>query len=249
MGQETLVRDQKASIVRQLDSSTREITAEIVASLREMDDVQAAYIFDGRMVALERQAKRSFIEMGVICLEVQRRELWKRLIAPDWEDGEGRMHIGEPFHSIDAWIMVRLGVSRSSAYDAMKVLRTGAPVEDLQEMPRRNARRLAGLSTDVQRDPAIIEAAKGSEKSFLSKIQRDYPDQHIESTRAIVAKPTVTAREFMDLCFDVVCWAYDLTNREDVLENLCAYFMDGDCEREGWEGWHNDKAYEAARGK
>jgi hypothetical protein len=245
MGQET---SQVVQHVGQLAGLT-EITEANLSATRKLDDWDAAELFDTRLIELEKMARHSFVEMGLVCLEVQKRELWKLIVAPDWIDSQGVEHSGETFHSIDAWIMDRLGVSRASAYSAMKVLEANAPIDDLREMPRRNAVRFAKLSSAVQADPDIIEAAKGSEKSFLAKIQRDYPDQHIEKTRAIVAAPAITAREAMDLCFDVVCWAYDLSSREDVLENLCAYFMDNDCEREGWEGMKNRQAYDRATGK
>lgn len=217
-----------------------EITENDIANLRSMDDADAAEIFDLRLIELERFAKRSFIEMGIICVEVKRRDLWRMIVGPD----------GQYFHSIDAWIMSRLGVARSSAYDAMKVLLIEeATLEDLRQMPRVNAVRLSKLSSDVQRDPAIIEAAKGTEKAFVEMVQGMYPDQHVEKTRTIVAKPTATAREAMDECFLVVCWAYDLGSREDVLENLCAYFMDGTCEREGYSQYSNRNAYMHATGR
>lgn len=228
---------------------TAEITDEVSDEIREMEDSVAASIYDARLVELEKTAKRSFIEMGIICLEVKRRNLYRQLIAPDWIDEQGVEHSNEPFHSLDAWIMDRLGVSRRSAYHAMKVLEANTPLDDLREMPRVNAVRLAGLSTSVQADPDIIEAAKGSERAFVEAIQEKYPDQHAEKTRTIIAQPTATAREAMDLCFEVVCWAYDLTSREDVLENLCAYFMDGNCEREGYSQYSNRNAYMHATGR
>ena len=40
----------------------------------------------------------------------------------------------------------------------------------------------------------------------------------------------------------------ELVTREDVLELLCEYFMDGDCERDGWTGWKNRDAYERSAG-
>lgn len=238
MSQETLVQ-----------YCTAEITEQVVTDIRKLDDWDAAAIYDSRLVELERTAKRGFIEMGIICLEVKRRELWKKLIAPTWIDEQGIEHADEPFHSIDAWIMERLGVSRRSAYNAMKVLEANTPIDDLREMPRVNAVRLSKLSSTVQADPTIIEAAKGSEKSFVAKVQRDYPDQHIEATRAIIAKPELSAAELIDQCFAVVCWAYDVSSREDALELLCAYFMDGDCEREGYSNFSNRNAYMRAMGR
>lgn len=241
--------DQETSGVVAVQYCTIELDEQAVADIRKLDDWDAAVIYDARLVELEKVAKRGFIEMGLICLEVKKRELWKLIEAPDWIDEQGVEHSGEPFHSIDAWIMGRLGVSRRSAYNAMGVLKANTPLDDLREMPRVNAVRLSKLSSTVQADPAIIEAAKGSEKGFVAKLQKDYPDQHIEATRAVIATPELSARERIDLCFDAVCWVYDVNTREDVLELLCEYFMDGDCEREGYTQYKNREAYDRTMGR
>lgn len=234
------------AVQRCTDPADKEITEGDIVVLRKVDDVQAADIYDARLIALERGAKRSFIEMGMICLEVTKRELWRRIVAPDWIDAQGREHHNEYFRSVDAWIADRLGVSRTSAYNAMKVLETSVSVDDLREMPRRNAVRLSRLSTKVQKDPKIIAAAKGSEKGFVEVIQKRHPDQHEEPRRAVMATLEDSSRSAMDACFEVVRWAYDVETRQDVLENLFAYFMDGKCEREGFTNWTNREAFEAA---
>ena len=234
--------------VQRCTDAEMEFTEQDIANLRTTDDLVAADLYDARLMALEKLTKRTFIEIGMICLEVKRRELWKKIIAPDWTDDSGRLHHGEYFHSIDAWIYSRLGVSRTSAYDAMRVLGVeSVSLDDLREMPRRNARRLANLSSAVQCDPAVIEAAKGSEKGFIEVVQKNFPGQHFEAERSIIAKPTLSAREQMTNTFDVVRWVYDVENREDILELLCVYFMDGKCEREGYTNWTNEEAFEAAK--
>jgi hypothetical protein len=231
------VTEKRKSNVGLLETGEQEITAENIRNLEDVDDQDAAEIYDNRLIVLTRDAKRAFIETGMICLEMTRRGVWTKLIDPATR---------EPFHSRDSWIMARMGVSRASAYDAMKALRGAASVEDLREMPRRNAVRLSKLSSTVQADPIIIAAAKGSEKGFVAKVRQEYPDQHIEATRAIIA-PELSARELIDKCFAVVCWAYDVTSREDVMEQLCVYFMDGWCEREGYSGLKNEEAYVARK--
>jgi hypothetical protein len=44
----------------------REITAEDIRNLEEVDDEDAAKIFDNRLIVLTRDAKRAFIETGMI---------------------------------------------------------------------------------------------------------------------------------------------------------------------------------------
>jgi hypothetical protein len=130
----------------------------------------------------------------------------------------------------------------------MKVLSGAVPVDDLREMPRRNAVRLAGVSTSVQRDPRVVAAAKGSEKGLVEVLQRYHPDQHEEPRRAVMATMPDSARSMMDECFAVIRWAYDVETREEVLEKLFAYFMEGPCEREGFTRYDDNRAaFEAAK--
>lgn len=221
------------------DPAMKEITEADIVNLRTVDEIQAADIFDARVRYLERYTRRSFVEVGMICQEVEKRDLWRRMVVPG---------TSVYFHSFGAWMVSSLNVSRSSAYSAMNIVKGGVSIEDLREMPRCNAETLASLSTKVQKDPKVIEMAKSAtSKDFIKAVQQAHPDQHVESKRAIVAKPTESARSLMEHCFDVVKWAYDIESREDVMENLVAYFMDGACEREGFDNWTNREAYEAVQ--
>lgn len=230
---------QTPMLVQRAAPEEQEITEQDIVNLRIVDDNDAAELYDNRLIVLERMTKRSFLEVGMICLEVTRRDLWKCRIDPA---------TGSYFHSRDAWMAARLNVSRRSAYYAMEVLSAkDVPLKDLQEMPRSNAIRLAGMSSAVQRDPKIVEAAKGSEKGFVTVVNASYPDQHQEPRRAVMVTLPDSAREAMDECFGAVRWAYDVEKREDILETLFAYFMDGRCEREGFTNWTNREAFEAAK--
>jgi hypothetical protein len=71
-------------VVKDFTTQTIEITEQAVADIRKLDDWDAAAILDRRLIELEKAAKRSFIEMGITCLEVKKRELWKLIEAPDW---------------------------------------------------------------------------------------------------------------------------------------------------------------------
>lgn len=217
-----------------------EITERDLENIREMDDLDAADLLDGRVQRLEVMTKRTFVELGLICLEMIRRNLWSKVIDPV---------TGQYYHSKDAWIMGRLGVSRSSAYEAMKILQMkDVSVADVREMPRVNASRLAGLSSEVQRDPKVIEAAKhASEKEFVGLVQELHPGQHVEQKRAVVMKPAESQRDVLDEVLEIARWAYEVTGREDAMENVCAYFLDGKCEREGFTNWTNREAFEAAK--
>jgi hypothetical protein len=217
-----------------------ELSEADIVRLREVDDSDAADIYDARTRAIEGATRRAFVELGMICLEVSRRELWRRLTVP----GDSNY-----FVSFDAWIYSALKVSRSSAYSAMKLLQLkDVAVKDLLEMPRRNAQHLVEWSAEVHRDPVVIAAAKnGSERELVATVQERYPDEHVEPRRAVLATLSDSSRLAMEECFQVVRWVYDVEQREEVFELLFAYFMDSRCEREGFNDYSNREAYELAK--
>ena len=221
----------------------REVTEADIIALRDMGDIYAADVYNARARQLSFAYKRTFVELGLICTEVANRNLWRKLADPE---------TGIYFHSIDAWIASSLGEARSSAYAAMKALSAlhEVPIADLQQMSRSNTVTLSTLSTAVQRDPEVIRAAKEyNPEEFREKVNKMYPEQHVERRRAVIAKPVQSARTVMDECFEVVSWVYDIEGREDILEILCAYFMDGPCERESYSGKSNRMAFASAIGK
>lgn len=237
--QQQMMKEKRGSLLPAILQKSDAITETDIERMRSMDDIEAADIYDARVIVIEDSTRWTFIELGLICMEVTRRELWKRIVDPK---------TGRYFHSRDAWIAGRLRVSQRSAYSAMEVLKVkDVPVSDLREMPRVNAVRLAGLSTQVQRDPTIIQAAKGSEKGFVQVINNRYPDQHQEPRRAVLATLEDSARKEMEECFEVVRFVYEVEKRTDVFSNLFAYFMDGPCEREGYQNVSNREAFDMAR--
>jgi len=220
-----------------------EITERDLMRLREADDDEAARVLDERTEAIESATRRSFIELGMICREMRERLLWTRLAHPV---------SGVPYHSWEEWVMVRLGVSRRSAFAAVKVIEQirGVPLEDLKEMSRRNVTRLAELSTRVQSDPKIIDAAKNhSEEGFVKAVQEVYPEQHIGKAPSVVLNLNPANRGYFDDVMEAAEWAYEVVGREDALANVMAYFLDGLCEREGYHTMTNRDAYVAYKNR
>lgn len=233
------------------EPGAKEITESDILALREMDDLDVADIYDARVRSLERVQRRSFVEIGLICNEVSERELWRKLVCPPWIDEVGRERTGEYFHSFDAWMFSSLNVARSSAYSAMKLLNDlKVPVADLQQMPRCNALKLASLSTKVQEDPKVIEAAKAmTEEDFIAEVMKIHPNQHLEAKKAVIAQPTKTERDLFDNAIEVAKWVYEVERREDALSNIVAFFMDGLCEHEAFQKYTNRDAYEAYKAR
>lgn len=226
-----------------VNDGSREITEEDVVALREMDDLDAADIYDARARAIERIAKRTFAELGLICMEMTERKLWAKIVDPE---------TGVYFHSIDAWIASALNVSRSTAYRAMGALRnlTEVAVADVKQMSSANAVQLSQLSSAVQRDPEMVEAAKSkSEREFVVEVQKKYPEQHIEPRKRMVLATAESVRHAIDEAVQVAMWVYDVESREAALEAIAEFFMSSSCEREACGGRDNRMAYAMAIGR
>jgi hypothetical protein len=203
---------------------------------------KAAEYYDARTRRIEFFHRSSFIEQGLILNEMQEQQLFEEIIDPC---------TNQPFTSFDRWLKDAAPVSRSGGYAAMRALNKlrDVPFEQLRHMPRCNVEVLQTLSSNVLSDPDILESAQNdSEKEFISRVEQAYPDQHVESKRGVVMRPEKSARKLIDEAFGVAMWAYEVTTREDAMENMVAYFMDGNCEREGYSELSNREAYLKAKG-
>lgn len=219
-----------------------EIDEHALAELRALDELDAATIIDERVRYIETATRRHFVETGLLVLEMEERQLWRKLSPP------GQLVY---FHSFGAWMMDAIPASRRTAYACARILRelkNTVALDDLREMPRMNAEKLVALSTAAQRDPQLINAAKVlTEEAFIEKINELHPDQHVEPTKTAVMKQTVTERSLFDEAIDNSMWVYEVKSREDALANIVAYYMDGTCEREGYIQYTNRDAYDAFR--
>jgi hypothetical protein len=227
----------KTAIVQYRTEDQSEITEKRMDTIRAMRDEDAARVLDYRVKAIESATKRSFIEMGLICHEMKRRELWATLTDST----------GVPFHSWEHWATSAMNVSRRSAFAAVKVIEAtqGTAISDLQAMPRVNATHFARLSTKVQ--ARMVEKAKTMpEKEFIAEVQAKHPDQHISKAPALILN-LGDEREMFDEAIEAAMWSYEVETREEALKNIIAFFMDGDCEREGYHHATNRKAYSMAK--
>lgn len=219
-----------------IEPASNEITEERMVFLRTMPDEEVAFELDGRARAIEASTRRSFIELGLIGFEMRERGLWAKLDDPE-------SHV--PFHSWEAWVTSALNVSASSAFAAVAVIENtkGIPVEDLQQMTRRNATQFARLSTKVQ--PKMLDKAKEmSEADFVAEVQKKHPDQHVAKAPALMLTfQDANNRDVFDQVIETAEWAYEVTGREDAVANVLAFFLDGFCEREGYQRHSNREAF------
>lgn len=214
-----------------------------IMGLRNLPDADAAAVFDARLRELERQYKRSFVERGFILLEVQERELWRHIVNPE---------TGEAYSSFERWVVGAAPQSRSDCFAAMKAVRElrDVPAQELLQVPRCNVKVLQHLSPALRRKPEVIDAAKKkSERDFVAQIEKEHPEQHIESKRPMNLKPERTARQTIDRGIEVAMWAYGVSTREDALECALLYFLQGDCEKEEYSELSNERAWETAKAR
>lgn len=235
------IRKQATTAVQLWDENVH-ITSELMAEIRaKCSRKVAAEYYDARTRKIEFFHRSSFIEQGLILNEMSEEELFREVIDPV---------TGEGFASFDRWLMDAAPVSRSGGYAAMKALRqlSDVPFDQLRHMARCNVGVLCGLSPTVRSDPDVIEAARNAnERDFIKQVQEKYPDQHIESKRMTMATLDESARSLMDAALECARWVYDLTRREDALESIFAYFMEGPCEREGYSNRTNREAFQATK--
>lgn len=147
--------------------------------LREMDDEEAATTLDRRLRELEIQWKRTFVERGIILLEMEQRLLWKHLTDPN---------TSQPYTSLERWIITAAPQSRSDAYAALRAVKDlrDIPREHLEAIPRCNVAVLQSLSTAVRNEPGVLQAARDMpEREFVRMIQKHHPLQHLERRQRI----------------------------------------------------------------
>jgi hypothetical protein len=226
-----------------VDTSPAELDELKIRALRCLGDLEAAKVLDDRLRFLESQYKRNYVERGFILLEMEERVLWKLLT-----DAE----TGQPYASFERWVVGAATHSRSDCFESLRAVKQlrDIPREQLLEIPRKNIGVLSQLSTQVRKDPEVIKAAQtGSKADFIGHLQTAYPDQHVEQESKMTTHPTVSQRKVIDLACETAAWVYGSGDRESALEAMATFFLDGDCEREGFEVYSNRRAYQTAQAR
>lgn len=202
------------------------------------DKEEAAKVCDARMRFLEERDKQTHIERGLIFLAMEENEWYRYIVDP---------RTGEGYASADRWITDAAPISRSAAYaakSAIKQLSAEIPLQELNEIPQCNLDTVKKLSTKTRKKPEILHAAKTlPENKFLEKIEKEYPEEHIEEKKPMRLKPDKSARVRINRTMATVMWVFDLETREQALEQLCADWENSTCEKPGYEHLSNRLAY------
>ncbi len=195
------------------------ITEASLVQLRSVPDEQAALALDSRLRVLEEAYKRSFVERGIILVEMKQRALWRYLVDPD---------TGYNYTSMERWLVTAAPQSRADCFAAMRAVEElrDIPREQLQEIPRCNIHVLQGLSTQVRRSDDVMRAARFmTQREFVAKLEKDYPYQHVESRRLIHLNPTRGARDVIERAVELAKRIEGLRTREDVLEMWASNYL------------------------
>lgn len=201
--------------------SREAITETTLIRLRSLADEEAAVILDSRMSTLEDIWKTSFVERGLIALEIEERLLWQHIDDPK---------TGIPFTSKERYILTRCPQSRSDVYAALKAVKElrDVPRDALREIPRCNVNVLQSLSSKVRQQPEVLEAARTmTEKQFVAKIAADHPQQHIESKHIIKLNFTASAGEVVERLIEQTMERDGYTSKEEVIEAWGVDYMQG----------------------
>src|SRR5271166_5441086 len=129
-------------------------TEQTINLMRGWDEHSAAAAYERRYTDILKTRKELFVEMGLILMEIERRELWRYMSCPTLEEPQ--------FHSMNDWILRGSGTSNGTAHDALECARglSHISVEERNEMPRCNQKVLAKVSPSVSGRKEVKEKAK-----------------------------------------------------------------------------------------
>lgn len=167
-----------------------------LSDLLTLPDVEAAETLNRRICILDEVARvyeRSFGERAIIIRCFEERKLWRYLIDPN---------TNQPFPHLTAWLSCNsfLGCRRTN-FEAMRTshMLSDVPSDKLIDIPKSNLHMLASLSTEVRNDPEVLEAAKRlARDKFEEKLQKDHPNQHIESRKPLRFSPGRTGARIVE---------------------------------------------------
>ena len=247
-----------------LISPRTEVTQEVAEAIRTWSSRDAAEFYDGKVREIEERERRTYCEYGIVLLEVEKRELYREIANPvcrscncetPWDLGICGWCGGtqDYFISFDRWLITIAPVSRTTGYQAKRavesMLAADVSLERMASIPRGNLEVVAKLSPPLRSDPAMLaDAEMLSNDQLLAKIEEQYPDQHIESKRKLVFRPTGSTLKLIEDGLKVAGWLSESEGREAALEYAMAALLSASCEREGFQHLSNLAAYEQSRG-
>ena len=197
------------------------ITQEAIERYATWEAGAAAAVLCERYKTIIKTKTALFTEMGILLMEIERRELWKFDVCPILDEPE--------YHSFNDWVKRASGTSNGTAYDALEAAKalSHIPAEERAEIPRVNQKVLAKLSPAVSGEPSVRKAAKeGSNDELRAKIERDHADQHLERLAPMRFSPEKSARKVIDHALEIAMLLDEAAGRDDALEKVSQFYID-----------------------
>jgi hypothetical protein len=235
-----------------------ELSQKMIAEIRTWEPFLRADFYDHKVIEIEERERRTYVEFGLVLIEMEQGELYKYLLDPlcraCGKTTQGRATckvckaVREYFHSFDRWLIARAPVSRTTGYAAKHAvergLEAGLTISQMNGMHRANLDAVTKLPSAVLRDPAVVEMAQSkSYDDLLVALEHHYPQTHIESRRQLVLKPTKSARSIIDDAIRAAEALHELEGREAAIEYICAAWLHETCQIEEFAGLNNLQAY------
>lgn len=241
-----------------------ELTQDMIDDMRSWEPEKRAEYYDRKVIEIEERERRTYVEFGLVLIEVERSELFRYLLDPVCRTCRKRTMgratcrnckaVREYFHSFDRWLQARAPVSRASGYAAKgaveRGLAAGLSIEQMASIHRTNLDAIARLPAALMADSKVLKAAQSkSYDDLLAAIERDHPEAHMEARRQMVLKPTKSARSIIDDAIGAaeLLHGEDVQGREAAVEYVCAAWLASPCEIEEFAGLSNLEAYQRRR--
>lgn len=199
------------------------MTPESIADTKRLTPAAAAEVLSRGWDRIIQSHTSLFVQMQLILVEVERRELWRYVVAEVSSDTTRFCA------SLDEWICQGSGTGRKTAYDALACARalSHIPPEEREKIPRCNQKTMSKLSTEVSSRPDVRKAAKEeSESAFTQKIVKEHPDQHILSKLPMRFKPDTDQREDIDRALELARMIDGAVTREEQLQVIAVFYCE-----------------------
>jgi hypothetical protein len=187
-----------------------------------LPDPEAAAIISSRVSQWDKEEPLRYAAIGLMCLAVEKRELWRYMHDPD---------DGLPCRSFARWVRVHAPGSYSTCYAAKADVEalSDVPAEDLAQIPQGNFHTMKQLSTQIRKLPATIAAAKTKRpEEFVEHVRQQHPNQALEHKRmlrfSLDESAAVKVNEVIDMALEQGC-----SGRSEALE------MMAEAARDQWE--------------
>lgn len=161
--------------------------------------------------SIDRKAKRSFIELGMLLWEVERRRLW-----------EGKAE------SFDSWARL-FPIAYSTGRKALRIVKDlqDVPLYVLEGLPRFALEIARKVPQSLRSEPSVIEALMQKTEMELNEfVAKEYPQLHIDppAPKEMICW-TRGQRDVIDQAIAKVMEGEDSMTRADAIEMICAEFL------------------------